>query len=173
MMGMCFLLYVFRQCGALICVTCSPHRVSFHHSSPYAVGSRKALQSSTNKKERVCNLCYNNLSYQYVQGDKFLNDQRIEITLLSATGLPNMDIISLSDPYVVFSCNNHSLKSRTIDDDLNPKWGPKDTFCFGYRPKFADYAGAREIRIDVFDEDTAFDGEGRYHQFHFLHTHHE
>lgn len=58
------------------------------------------------KKERVCTVCYNNLSFQYVQhqAEGGGGGMRLEITLVSATDLKNMDYLSLSDPYVIFSC---------------------------------------------------------------------
>jgi hypothetical protein len=119
---------------------------------------RKRSSQRATKKERVCTVCYNNLSCQYVQ-HQGENDMRIEITLVSATNLINMDYLSLSDPYVIFSCSNHSLKSRTIDDDLNPVWGSAtDTFCFAYQPK-GDVERKREICVEMYDEDPTYDGK--------------
>lgn len=64
--------------------------------------------------------------------------------------------------------SNHSLKSRTIDDNLNPVWGGStDIFCFAYQPAVApgDLAGGagaerrREICVEMYDEDPTYDGE--------------
>jgi len=170
-----------RLCGALVCDPCSDKRVSLQHegiSHTWSTVELNALSAAEldrmakhdiekvrhgsvsgpveKKKERVCTLCYNNLSCQYVQhqGQKGL---KLEISLVSATDLLNMDVLSLSDPYVIFSCTNHSLRSRTIDDNLNPVWGtPKDVFCFAYQPS-GDKDIKREICVDVYDEDPTYD----------------
>ena len=124
------------------------------------VKRRSSVSKKKKKDERVCTVCYNNLSCQYVQ-HQGENDLRLEITLVSATNLINMDYLSLSDPYVIFSCGNHSLKSRTIDDNLNPVWGnATDTFCFAYPPR-GEVERKREICVEMYDEDPTYDGTCR------------
>jgi hypothetical protein len=98
------------------------------------------------------------LSCQYVQQQEG-NGLKLEITLISAADLLNMDTLSLSDPYVIFSCGDHKLQSRTIDDDLNPTWGTNvDVFCFAYYPK-GEQDSKREVCVDLYDEDPTYDGE--------------
>ena len=171
----------FRLCGALVCQECSPHRITIdnpghshffqHDESDFdslsqlelaklhvrEINRVESLISDRNKKveekHRVCTLCYNHESYQHAKYHAE-TPHLLEISLLSATDLKNMDIITLSDPYVIFRHGKHSLKSRTIQDNLNPVWGTKkDIFYFSYQSRGKEDV-IREICVDMYDEDN-------------------
>ena len=124
-----------------MCDTCSSHRKIRGNDS------------------RICTLCVNKFSFEFGQNYGDIAT-RLEITLLNATNLKNMDIKGFSDPYAVLKLGVHSVKSRTIDDDLNPVWGTeKDIFCFAYHSNDKEKAKGI-VYVDLYDEDVVkSDGE--------------
>jgi len=46
----------------------------------------------------------------------------LKIQLIRGSGLPAKDINGLSDPYVIFTCGNQTVKSRTKLKTLTPEW---------------------------------------------------
>ena len=140
-----------RACGMLVCDSCSPKRVNL----PYVDKSSPV---------RVCDLCYHGMG---LTGDAkadagvVLEAPREQITvelvlqlsLLSARGLPNVDLMSLTDPYVIITTGASYRKSRVIDDNLNPEWG--DNFVLpwdGHKSK-------NVLKLEVFDSDIVYNGE--------------
>jgi hypothetical protein len=68
-------------------------------------------------------------------------------TIFHIVNFPNMDSFSPSDPYVIFE--NHQqkqkCKSKTIQDDNNPKWNQNMQLCvFGLNDP---------LKVAVYDED--------------------
>ncbi len=61
---------------------------------------------------------------------------KITFWIICATGLKNTALIGKNDPFceVFLSSNPQTkLKTKTIDNDLNPKWDFQGTFDVNYR----------------------------------------
>merc|ERR1712130_494719 len=69
----------------------------------------------------------------------------IQIHVVSAKDLPKADLLSDSDPYVVFSNRNgQTVRSKTIDNNNNPKWNQHLILSVNEH---------EPITITIFDED--------------------
>ena len=51
-----------------------------------------------------------------------LQPTTVTIDVISASNLPNEDIIGKSDPYAVLTCGDWTSKTKVIDNNLNPEW---------------------------------------------------
>ena len=70
------------------------------------------------------------------------------VKLVSARDLVNADIIGKSDPYVIARLGKQTLKSKTIQNNLNPVWN--ETLMFSW-------TGSDDLLLEVFDEDLTND----------------
>jgi len=77
---------------------------------------------------------------------------KIEITIVEAQNLKNADMFSKSDPYVVFQIFDKTVKTRVIQNDLNPKWGTRFTVVIAYPHK-----QEVTIKFKIMDEDILKD----------------
>lgn len=73
----------------------------------------------------------------------------VMIKLKSAKDLINTDLLSLSDPYVVFDLGRQTLKSRVVLDNLNPVW--EETIPMSWD-------GKDMLHVHVFDQDMGLAG---------------
>eukprot|EP01013_Petalomonas_cantuscygni_P044501 TRINITY_DN911_c0_g3_i1.p1 TRINITY_DN911_c0_g3~~TRINITY_DN911_c0_g3_i1.p1 ORF type:complete len:962 (-),score=192.48 TRINITY_DN911_c0_g3_i1:188-3073(-) len=82
----------------------------------------------------------------------------IRVTNLECRDLPNADVFNLSDPYVTFRCGAHHLRTRTINNTLNPQW-KDDTFLLDMPSVSEDDRGrfSASLHITVFDQDMVCD----------------
>ncbi|PAV87276.1 hypothetical protein WR25_01388 isoform B [Diploscapter pachys] len=83
-------------------------------------------------------------------------DGVVRIKIIEAKNLENKDISFIrkgkSDPYAEIQVGSQFLKTRTIDNDLNPIWNE-------YFEAVVDQADGQKLRIEVFDEDQGKDEE--------------
>ena len=71
----------------------------------------------------------------------------IQISKISAKDLPKADLLSASDPYVIFrNVNGQSVKTKVIDNDNNPTWD-KEHLVLSVNENEA-------IIIEIWDEDN-------------------
>lgn len=72
----------------------------------------------------------------------------LHIRAVEATGVPNMDIIGLSDPYLKFelSTSSQHWKTKWIRNTTNPKWN--DEFHLNITSLLND-----ELNISLWDKD--------------------
>ena len=72
----------------------------------------------------------------------------LHIRAVEATGVPNMDIIGLSDPYLKFelSTSSQHWKTKWIKNTKNPKWN--DEFHLNITSLLND-----ELNISLWDKD--------------------
>ena len=57
------------------------------------------------------------------------NKFTVTVTVVSASGLVQMDLLSKSDPYAVVKLDEETRKTATVKNDHNPKFD--ETFTFG------------------------------------------
>ena len=119
-----------RSCGIFVCASCSPNSLFI-----------KAIDE--NKEVRVCSLCYVSF-YSKKFGIKEMFGT-VSFTLISAKSLINVDMFSVSDPYVVLTLGSSVIRSRCIDNNLNPVWN--ETYILPWRE------GDKNLIIQVFDYD--------------------
>ncbi len=74
------------------------------------------------------------------------------VKIISAKDLVNADIIGKSDPYVVAQLGKQILKSKVIQNDLNPVWN--ETLMFSW-------TGSDDLLLEVYDEDLTNE-DGKY-----------
>ncbi|KJH46599.1 C2 domain protein, partial [Dictyocaulus viviparus] len=83
-------------------------------------------------------------------------DGVIRLKVIEAKNLENRDISFIrkgkSDPYCEIQVGSQFLKTRTIDNDLNPVWNE-------YFEAVVDQAHGQKLRIELFDEDQGRDEE--------------
>ncbi|KHJ77046.1 C2 domain protein, partial [Oesophagostomum dentatum] len=83
-------------------------------------------------------------------------DGVIRLKIIEAKNLENRDISFIrkgkSDPYCEIQVGSQFLKTRTIDNDLNPVWNE-------YFEAVVDQAHGQKLRIELFDEDQGQDEE--------------
>ncbi|CAJ0599487.1 unnamed protein product [Cylicocyclus nassatus] len=83
-------------------------------------------------------------------------DGVIRLKIVEAKNLENRDISFIrkgkSDPYCEIQVGSQFLKTKTIDNDLNPVWNE-------YFEAVVDQAHGQKLRIEVFDEDQGQDEE--------------
>jgi hypothetical protein len=72
------------------------------------------------------------------------------IHLINCRNLINADFMGLSDPYVIFRIGKETVKSKIIDDNLNPDFNQL------FELSFDDYAG-EILHITVYDKDVGSD----------------
>eukprot|EP00420_Gonyaulax_spinifera_P035962 CAMPEP_0197877758 /NCGR_PEP_ID=MMETSP1439-20131203/6345_1 /TAXON_ID=66791 /ORGANISM="Gonyaulax spinifera, Strain CCMP409" /LENGTH=458 /DNA_ID=CAMNT_0043497129 /DNA_START=97 /DNA_END=1473 /DNA_ORIENTATION=+ len=78
----------------------------------------------------------------------------LELTIISAEGLPDEDWHGDSDPYVKAHIVGNPLAStrtKTVDDNEDPEWNSKAVL--------SDYRPGDAIQFQVFDEDTTTDDD--------------
>uniref|UniRef100_A0A158P928 C2 domain-containing protein n=1 Tax=Angiostrongylus cantonensis TaxID=6313 RepID=A0A158P928_ANGCA len=80
----------------------------------------------------------------------------IRLKIIEAKNLENRDISFIrkgkSDPYCEIQVGSQFLKTRTIDNNLNPVWNE-------YFEAVVDQAHGQKLRIELFDEDQGKDEE--------------
>ncbi|CAD6188572.1 unnamed protein product [Caenorhabditis auriculariae] len=83
-------------------------------------------------------------------------DGVIRLKIIEARNLENRDISFIkkgkSDPYCDIQIGSQFLKTRTIDNDLNPIWNE-------HFEAVVDQANGQKLRIELFDEDQGKDEE--------------
>ncbi|KAJ1372931.1 hypothetical protein KIN20_035243 [Parelaphostrongylus tenuis] len=83
-------------------------------------------------------------------------DGVIRLKIIEAKNLENRDISFIrkgkSDPYCEIQVGSQFLKTRTIDNNLNPVWNE-------YFEAVVDQAHGQKLRIELFDEDQGRDEE--------------
>ncbi|XGW16263.1 hypothetical protein V3C99_001599 [Haemonchus contortus] len=83
-------------------------------------------------------------------------DGVVRLKIIEAKNLENRDISFIrkgkSDPYCEIQVGSQFLKTRTIDNDLNPVWNE-------YFEAVVDQAHGQKLRIELFDEDQGQDEE--------------
>jgi hypothetical protein len=77
---------------------------------------------------------------------------KIEINIVEAQNLINKDLLSKSDPYVIFQIFDKHVKTIVIQDDLNPKWGARFTVLIAH-PHKEDV----DLKFIIMDEDMLKD----------------
>nr|GMC82789.1 synaptotagmin-4-like isoform X1 [Ipomoea batatas] len=76
---------------------------------------------------------------------------KVTITIIRASNLKNREVIGKSDPYVVVYIRSlFKVKTKTIDDNLNPVWN--ETFEL-----IAEDKETQAVILEVFDEDVGQD----------------
>jgi len=79
------------------------------------------------------------------------SEDHLLIAILSATGLPKMDLFGLSDAYVTISVGEQRAQTAIKYITLTPMWN--QIFQFNLNPPFAS-AVPNAARIEVFDKDN-------------------
>ncbi|XP_061192962.1 calpain-5-like [Saccostrea echinata] len=51
-----------------------------------------------------------------------------QIQILKAEGLERQDVASGADPYCIISCEREKVRTRTVDDTINPEWNESAIF---------------------------------------------
>ncbi|TMW67527.1 hypothetical protein Poli38472_011147 [Pythium oligandrum] len=72
----------------------------------------------------------------------------VRVILYRCSDLMAADLNGKSDPYVIFTIGNKTLKSSRINDELNPQWTPPEKFEFVV-PEWEN----EFITIQVYDHD--------------------
>ena len=74
----------------------------------------------------------------------------VRIFVVEARNLENKDISFIkkgkSDPYAIVTVGNQTFKTRTIDNDLNPKWNE-------FYEAVVQSASSQRVRVELYDED--------------------
>ncbi|KAL0487737.1 dynein heavy chain [Acrasis kona] len=68
---------------------------------------------------------------------------KLWIHAVEARHLIDKDMNGLSDPYIIFKVGRHSIRTSTIQKNLNPVWNEQDI-----------HEGDQTLEVDMFDEDT-------------------
>jgi len=74
--------------------------------------------------------------------------------LLQGRAMLQADIATESDPFVIITIGDKALKSKTVENSVNPNWGQRfnvNTIIFGSLEDILK--NPPEIIIDVYDED--------------------
>ena len=81
-----------------------------------------------------------------VNEDDIVPIGNVHLELTQAQNLIKADMIGKSDPYAVVSYGDESVRTKTVKNDLNPKWDFETDIP-------VDPNGPRNINIQVFDDD--------------------
>jgi otoferlin len=74
--------------------------------------------------------------------------------LLQGRALLQADIATESDPFVIITIGDKALKSRTVENSVNPNWGQRFNFNTIIYGSLEDIRkNPPEIIVDVYDED--------------------
>lgn len=77
----------------------------------------------------------------------------LQVKICRAAGLPNSDLLGKSDPYCMVNVREErALRTRTINNDLNPTWD--QTFHF-----LVDSIDDQSLTIEVKDDDMGFEDD--------------
>jgi len=87
---------------------------------------------------------------------KAMEDDKLELTILSCDNLPDLDFFTKSDPYVTVKVGGKKARTETIRGELNPKFDEESsTFIFDVGSGVL--ARNARIRLTVWDDDPIFD----------------
>ena len=84
------------------------------------------------------------------QSQKVKQDGTLQLIVHCGKNLTNKDVFGKSDPYVVVEYDRHKFRSKTVKNDLNPKF----EFAVDLQ---VDKNSSDEIYINLFDEDIGKD----------------
>merc|ERR1712013_850349 len=77
-----------------------------------------------------------------------VHSRKLVFKLIEGRNLKNTDLVGKADPYVIIKCNDKTFKTKTVNNDLNPKWDFKTELNL----QIQDI-----IELTVFDEDYGKD----------------
>jgi len=87
---------------------------------------------------------------------KAMEDDRLELTILSCDDLPDLDFWTKCDPYVTVKVGGKKARTETIRGELNPKFDEESsTFIFDVGSGVL--ARNARIRLTVWDDDPIYD----------------
>lgn len=86
------------------------------------------------------------MTQEQLEGYQSLTIYILQVNIQKAENLENADVIGKSDPFAVVTVNDQKYITKTIEDDLNPKWNEHTSFSFTAPLD-------KPLQVEVFDYD--------------------